>query len=93
MSVEQTTQLIQLILNSVLMTVACTLLLSRITMRQTALEEQLHAANRQCLELLGVSSEQWRDGVGSDRIGDLPKRGLQPWQWDTVIARSQAIDS
>ena len=57
MSVEQTTQLIQLILNSMLMIVACALLLSRITTRQAALEESLQAANRQCLELLGLSGE------------------------------------
>ena len=67
MSVEQTTQLIQLILNSMLMIVACALLLSRITTRQTLLEESLQAANRQCLELLGLSGERWSEGHGADR--------------------------
>lgn len=62
MSVEQTTQLIQLILNSLLMTLACALLLSRISFRQTALEEGLQAA-RQCIERLGLGSE----GTGGDR--------------------------
>lgn len=68
MSVEQTTQLIQLILNSVLMMVACALLLSRITLRQTALEESLQAANRQCIELMGLGQERLGEGKGSDRL-------------------------
>ena len=68
MSVEQTTQLIQLILNSVLMMVACALLLSRIMLRQTALEESLQAANRQCVELLGLGQERLSEGKGSDRL-------------------------
>ncbi|XGV98251.1 MAG: DUF2721 domain-containing protein [Leptolyngbya sp. BL-A-14] len=67
MSVEQTTQLIQLILNSVLMTFACTLLLNRISLRQTALEERLQAANRQCVDLLGASAEGRSDLPRSDR--------------------------
>ena len=41
MSVEQTTQLIQLILNSVLMSVACAVVLSGLTARYTALSQQL----------------------------------------------------
>jgi hypothetical protein len=67
MSVEQTTQLIQLILNSMLMMVACTLLLSRIALRQTALEESLQTANRQCMELLGLGGERWSEGNGAER--------------------------
>lgn len=67
MSVEQTTQLIQLILNSVLMTFACALLLSRISLRQTTLEERLQAANRQCVDLLGVSSEGRGEVQKADR--------------------------
>ncbi|MBW4691020.1 MAG: DUF2721 domain-containing protein [Lyngbya sp. HA4199-MV5] len=67
MSVEQTTQLIQLVLNSVLMAFACTLLLNRISLRQTALEEQLHTANRQCVDLLGISNEGRSDVSRGDR--------------------------
>ena len=67
MSVEQTTQLIQLILNSVLMTIACALLLNRIALRQTALEESLQATNRQCLELLSLGSDRLSEAKGSDR--------------------------
>src|SRR5579883_3298788 len=31
--------------------------------------------------------------IGCDRIGGLPKRGLQPWQCATVSARSQSMNS
>lgn len=41
MSVEQTTQLIQLILNSVLMSVACALVLSGLTVRYAAIGDRL----------------------------------------------------
>lgn len=57
MSVEQTTQLIQLILNSVLLTVACALTLGRLGMRHSAIEERLQMANRRYTELLGVGEE------------------------------------
>lgn len=67
MSVEQTTQLIQLILNSVLMACACTVLLNRISLRQTALEEQLHASNRQCADLLGTGGEGRSEATRGDR--------------------------
>ncbi|MBC7968647.1 MAG: DUF2721 domain-containing protein [Verrucomicrobia bacterium] len=90
MSVEQTSQLIQLILNSVLMTVACALLLSRISTRQTALEESLYAANRQCIELLGVGSEHWRDGVGGDRATNRvlqAKKHLRQLQYRYKVLR------
>lgn len=43
MSVEQTTQLIQLILNSVLMSVACALVLGGLTARHSAIAEQIQA--------------------------------------------------
>lgn len=47
MSVEQTTQLIQLILNSVLMSVACALVLGGLTTRHSTLSSQFHALSRQ----------------------------------------------
>jgi hypothetical protein len=47
MSVEQTTQLIQLILNSVLMSVACALVLGGLTARHAAIGQQLQAGNRE----------------------------------------------
>ena len=52
MSVEQTPQLIQLILNSVLLTVACALSLGRLGMGQSAIEERLQLATRRYTELL-----------------------------------------
>jgi hypothetical protein len=58
MSVEQTTQLIQLILNSVLLTVACALTLGRLGVRQSAIEERLRVANRHYSELLGAGVER-----------------------------------
>lgn len=65
MSVEQTTQLIQLILNSVLLTVACVLVLGRVGVRQTALEDRMKTATRQLASIL--------DLVGSpDSGGKLP---------------------
>ncbi len=75
MSVEQTTQLIQLILNSVLMTVACALLFNRINLRQVAIEERLQVLNRQCLDLLESSNDSRGEGVGGDR--PLTSRLLQ----------------
>lgn len=46
MSVEQTTQLIQLILNSVLMSVACALVLGGLTSRHSTLSNQLQVFTR-----------------------------------------------
>ncbi|MDX2240945.1 MAG: DUF2721 domain-containing protein [Leptolyngbyaceae cyanobacterium bins.302] len=46
MSVEQTTQLIQLILNSVLMSVACALVLGGLTTRHAKIHQQLHNINQ-----------------------------------------------
>lgn len=46
MSVEQTTQLIQLILNSVLMSVACALVLGGLTARYAAIGSQIQAFSR-----------------------------------------------
>lgn len=47
MSVEQTTQLIQLILNSVLMSVACAVVLGGLTTRYAALSQQLQQQQAQ----------------------------------------------
>lgn len=46
MSVDQTSQLIQLVLNSVLMAIACSLVLLAIMTRQTATDQQLRRLNR-----------------------------------------------
>jgi hypothetical protein len=47
MSVEQTTQLIQLILNSVLMSVACALVLSGLTVRYAAIGDRLEESRQE----------------------------------------------
>jgi Flp pilus assembly protein TadB len=47
MSVEQTTQLIQLILNSVLMSVACALVLGALTLRHSTISDRLETLSRQ----------------------------------------------
>ncbi|WP_421657020.1 DUF2721 domain-containing protein [Leptothermofonsia sp. ETS-13] len=57
MSVEQTTQLIQLILNSVLLTIACALALGRLGIRQATVEEHLKAASRHYSDLLDLKGE------------------------------------
>lgn len=87
MSVEQTTQLIQLILNSVLMMVACALLLNCSGLRQTALEERLQATNRQCSDLFG--HEHRSDGQGSDRSSRVlqAKKHLRQLQYRYKVVR------
>jgi hypothetical protein len=56
MSVEQTTQLIQLILNSVLMTITCALLLGRAETRQAIAAERLQIALHHYDDLLELSN-------------------------------------
>jgi len=85
MSVEQTTQLIQLILNSVLMMVACVLLLNRISLRQIALEERLQLANRQCSDWVG--GENRSDGHGVDRALLQAKKHLRQLQYRYKVVR------
>ncbi len=63
MSVEQTTQLIQLILNSVLMGVVCALVLGGLTARHQALSEDiqaLHQADTQDTQGDGLRSQVWQ---------------------------------
>jgi len=53
MDVEQTTQLIQLILNSVLMVTACVVVLGVLLMRHTAIHGRLRSMNQEYFQLLG----------------------------------------
>jgi len=78
MSIEQTTQLIQLISNSLLMVIACGLVLGRLWMRHAALEEQLRSANHQCADRLSVSG-------GSDRLLSAKKMLRQLQRRYTVV--------
>lgn len=52
MSIEQTSQLIQLILNSVLMTTACSVVLAGLLMHHTALHLQLKQVHQEYAELI-----------------------------------------
>ncbi len=61
MSVEHTTQLIQLILNSTLMLLGCALVLGRVSSRCDAVEVRLKGAKHRCLGLMGDRSV--RSGV------------------------------
>ncbi len=61
MSVEHTTQLIQLILNSVLMLVGCALVLGRVGSRCDAVEVRLKGVKHRCLGLMDDRSV--RSGV------------------------------
>lgn len=55
MDVEQTTQLIQLILNSVLMMNACALLLAGLLARQTSASDRVQAASREFAAAVNLS--------------------------------------
>jgi hypothetical protein len=57
MSVEQTTQLMQLILNSLLAVVGCALLSNRLAARYTTIEAQFQSLTRHYADLLTVASE------------------------------------
>jgi hypothetical protein len=52
MSVEQTTQLIQLVLNSVLMVLACAFVLSGLLLRRSVLENRLQATSIEYFQIL-----------------------------------------
>lgn len=68
MSVEQTTQLIQLILNSVLMGVVCALVLGGLTVRHSALSEEIQALNQ-----AGTQDVNW-DGIRSQVLQQRQQR-------------------
>lgn len=55
MSVEQTTQLIQLILNSVLMIVACAFILAGLLLRRSALEQRLQTTSLEYCQVLHLA--------------------------------------
>jgi len=73
MSVEQTTQLIQLILNSVLMSVACALVLGGLTARHSAIAEQLQAWHHS-EETTALESVRNRRGQSRSQIRRLQYR-------------------
>lgn len=62
MSIEQTSQLLQLILNSMLLILGCILLLSQFSMRRTGIEEQWQNLVRQGAELRELENRGWARG-------------------------------
>lgn len=58
MGVDQTSQLIQLLLNSILMVVACIILLTGLSMRHSLIAQELYSWHRAYLEL--SKSEDWQ---------------------------------
>ncbi|NJP11214.1 MAG: DUF2721 domain-containing protein [Leptolyngbyaceae cyanobacterium RU_5_1] len=66
MSVEQTTQLIQLILNSVLMSVVCALVLGGLVARHAGIDDRLQALNRQTSD--GLENDSWRNNFASETL-------------------------
>jgi hypothetical protein len=84
MSVEQTTQLIQLILNSILMSVACALVLSGLTVRHAAIGDRLGELSR-----LDTTPDRERDFVRSQPI--LARKQLRRWQTRHLLSRYSVL--
>ena len=82
MSVEQTTQLIQLILNSVLMSVACALMLSSLTVRHDAIGDRLEE---------GRQDERLKKELDLTRNPALTRRQLQRLQQRYSISRYSVL--
>jgi hypothetical protein len=84
MSVEQTTQLIQLILNSVLMSVACALVISGLTVRHAKICDRLEELSGQD-DLLSTD----RDSLRSQPI--LARKQLRHWQNRHILSRYSVL--
>jgi hypothetical protein len=80
MNVEQTTQLIQMILNSILMTITCALLLLRAETRQAIAAEQLQAAFCQYTDLLDLEALGVATGTASENRLLQTKKSLRQFQ-------------
>ncbi|MBE9180697.1 DUF2721 domain-containing protein [Oculatella sp. LEGE 06141] len=83
MSVEQTSQLIQLILNSVLMVTACVMALGSLVMRHAAINDRLKTTHREYSELCSD-----RDIFRSDRLLQLKSQLRQLRQRYRMAYRS-----
>ncbi len=66
MSVDQTSQLIQLVLNSVLMAIACGLVLLALVTRHTAIHQQLRSLSRDVQALLDGIDPLWDAFISED---------------------------
>ncbi len=82
MSVEQTTQLIQLILNSVLMSVACALMLSSVTARHAAIGDRLEESRQ---------DERLNTNLDRTRHSPLSRRQLRRLQQRYSISRYSVL--
>ena len=82
MSVEQTTQLIQLILNSVLMSVACALMLSSLTVRHDAIGDRLEE---------GRQDDRLNTNLDLARNHSMTRRQLQRLQQRYSISRYSVL--
>ncbi|PSB18215.1 DUF2721 domain-containing protein [Phormidesmis priestleyi ULC007] len=85
MSVEQTTQLIQLILNSVLMIVACAFILAGLLLRRSALEYRLQTTSLEYCQVLHLAYESQGDRLL------LLKKQLRHLQQQVKLAQKGTI--
>lgn len=85
MSVEQTTQLIQLILNSVLMVVACAFILAGLLLRRSALEQRLQTTSLEYYQVLHLAY-----GSQGDRLL-LLKKQLRHLQQQVKLSQNSTI--
>lgn len=85
MSVEQTTQLIQLILNSVLMIVACAFILAGLLLRRSALEHRLQTTSLEYYQVLHLAYESQGDRLL------LIKKQLRHLQQQVKLAQNGTI--
>lgn len=88
MSVEQSTQLIQLILNSILISVACALVLGGLTARQAALEERLQLLARQYYDY--ADQLEGSSGFRGDRLSYV-KKALRQLQYRCQISHYSVL--
>ena len=85
MSVEQTTQLIQLILNSVLMIVACAFILAGLLLRRSALEHRLQTTSLEYYQVLHLAYKSQGDRLL------LIKKQLRHLQQQVKLAQKGTI--
>ncbi len=85
MSVEQTTQLIQLILNSVLMIVACAFILAGLLLRRSALEQRLQTTSLEYYQVLHLAYDSQGDRLL------LLKKQLRHLQQQVKLAQNSTV--
>jgi len=91
MSVEQTTQLIQLILNSVLLSVACAIVLGGLIARHTAIGQQLQSFYR--LEHSVNESQEWLTGITQLSRSRLNRKQMHRLRYRFQISRYSVLSA